>query len=210
MNNLLKLYLIRHGRTEWNEQGLLQGAKNSPLIAQGIEGAKRTGQALQHIPFTAVYTSQLQRTIDTANYIINDPNVPMYQLAELNEQDFGSWEGQAIEQLRQTEEFHNLQHNPTAYQASNGGETYQQLAHRLEQGLNKIIQAHQQGNILIVSHGHSLRLLLALLQNIPWQQHRNSELVPSLANTAITIVKYPQQGSKQAEIELLNSKDHLL
>lgn len=211
MNKLLKLYLVRHGRTEWNEQGLLQGAKNSPLTPQGVAGAKRTGFALQAIPFCAVYTSQLQRTIDTAHYIMSGRNMPCYPLAELNEQDFGNWEGKAVEQLRQNEEYHALQHNPSAYKALNGGETYSQLAHRIEQGLNKITQAHQQGNILIVSHGHTLRLLLALLQNIPWQQHRDPDKSISLTNTAITIVKYQEtQGNKQIEIERLNSTEHLL
>lgn len=212
MTKTLTLYLVRHGRTEWNEQGLLQGAKNSPLTPQGIEGAKRTGQKLKQIDFTAVYTSQLQRTIDTAQYILAGKNSPIIPLAQLNEQDFGAWEGQSIAELKQTEnqEFYAMQHQPEAYQALNGGETYAQLAQRVEQAIQQITQNHQQGNILIVSHGHTLRLLLALINNIPWQQHRDPELSVSLANTAISIVKYQENENHRGYvIESVNDMDHL-
>lgn len=52
----LQIYLIRHGRTEWNEKGLLQGWGDSPLTEQGIIGAKLTSKALADIPFSACYS----------------------------------------------------------------------------------------------------------------------------------------------------------
>ena len=53
MSKQLTFYFIRHGRTQWNEQGLLQGSGNSPLTEQGIAGAQKTGVALQQVEFTA-------------------------------------------------------------------------------------------------------------------------------------------------------------
>ena len=86
MSKQLTFYFIRHGRTQWNEQGLLQGSGNSPLTEQGIAGALKTGVALQQVEFTAAYSSILQRAIDTAGHIIGQRPIPLFQHCGLNEQ----------------------------------------------------------------------------------------------------------------------------
>ena len=117
MNKHLTFYFVRHGRTLWNEQGLLQGFGNSALTEVGVKGAKQTGVALQHIPFVAAYSSCLQRTIDTAQYILGERNVPLFQHKGLNEQYFGSWEGLPVEELRSLEEFNQMLKNAANYKA---------------------------------------------------------------------------------------------
>jgi len=79
MSKNLTFYLIRHGRTVWNEQGLLQGLGNSDLTENGVKGAKLTGVALKDVPFVAAYSSCLQRTIDTAQHILGQRSVPLFQ-----------------------------------------------------------------------------------------------------------------------------------
>ena len=64
----LNIYLIRHGKTVWNIEGRLQGSGDSPLVEEGIEGAKKAGQALKAVKFTAAYSSMQKRAQDTANY----------------------------------------------------------------------------------------------------------------------------------------------
>ncbi|VEH66800.1 protein GpmB [Rodentibacter pneumotropicus] len=86
MKKQLTFYFIRHGRTVWNEQGLMQGHGDSPLTEQGILGAQKAGVALQQIPFLAAYSSILKRTIDTAEHIIGERNIPLFQHKGLNEQ----------------------------------------------------------------------------------------------------------------------------
>ena len=100
MSKQLTFYFIRHGRTQWNEQGFLQGSGNSLLTEQGIAGAQKTGAALQQVEFTAAYSSILQRAIDTASHIIGQRPIPLFQHCGLNEQSFGSWEGMQIADLR--------------------------------------------------------------------------------------------------------------
>ena len=78
MSKQLTFYFIRHGRTQWNEQGLLQGSGNSPLTEQGITGAQKTGAALQQVEFTAAYSSILQRAIDTASHIYWSASHPSF------------------------------------------------------------------------------------------------------------------------------------
>jgi len=116
----LTLYLIRHGQTEWNVQGLMQGWGDSPLTAQGIHAARLTGRALCDIPFAAAYSSCLPRTITTARHILHEraAHVPLFQHTGLNEQHFGNWEGQKVDDIRATAEFQQLVSTPAEYRAA--------------------------------------------------------------------------------------------
>ncbi len=213
MKKDLTFYLIRHGRTIWNEQGLMQGSGNSDLSAQGVRGAQLTGAALRDIPFAAAYSSCLQRTIDTANHILGDRNVPLFQHNGLNEQNFGLWEGQKVEDVRQNEEFHLMLNEPAKYKAlSNQGETWEQLAQRAMNAMQDIIQIHHSGNILIVSHGHTLRLLLALFNGATWQNHREEGNSVPLMNTCINIARYirePDEYHGHFIVDKINDVAHL-
>lgn len=212
MNKNLTFYLIRHGRTVWNEQGLLQGFGNSALTENGVKGAKQAGIALQNIPFVAAYSSCLQRTIDTAQHILGDRPIPLFQHQGLNEQYFGTWEGLPVDELRELEEFKQMRSDAASYKAqSNGGETFEQLAERAMKAIRDIIQVHDQGNILIVSHGHTLRLLLALFAGTSWQEHRNEGKSQTLLNTSINIVRYQKTNDTDGKfsIEAINKADHL-
>ncbi|BFU59772.1 MULTISPECIES: histidine phosphatase family protein [Rodentibacter] len=208
MKKQLTFYFIRHGRTFWNEQGLMQGHGDSPLTEQGILGAQKAGLALQHIDFNAAYSSCLKRTIDTAELIIGKRNIPLFQHKGLNEQFFGKWEGQWVEPLREHPEFKQMISDPANYKAeTNGGETYQQLAERAVKALQDIIEIHHSGNILVVSHGHTLRLLIALLNGATWQNHRDENQSIPLLNTSISIVHY--ESEKGFFVERINDASHL-
>ncbi|QEH45535.1 histidine phosphatase family protein [Aggregatibacter actinomycetemcomitans] len=212
MNKNLTFYLIRHGRTLWNEQGLLQGFGNSALTESGVKGAQLTGMALKDTPFVAAYTSCLQRTIDTAQHILGERNVPLFQHYGLNEQYFGTWEGLPVDELRHLEEFQQMRSDAANYKAqSNNGETFEQLAERAIKAIQDIIQVHDQGNILIISHGHTLRLLLSLFNGVTWQEHRNEDKSQTLLNTSINIVRYRQTNADDGKftLEVINETGHL-
>ncbi|VEB24313.1 histidine phosphatase family protein [Avibacterium volantium] len=213
MKKQLTFYLVRHGRTVWNEQGLLQGQGDSPLIAEGIEGAMKTGEHLANVPFIAAYSSVLKRAMDTTQYIIGERNIPFFQHKGLNEHFFGSWEGVLVDSIRQSEEFQQMTKDPANYQAkSNGGETFAELAERAMQAVYDIINVHNEGNILLVSHGHTLRLLLTLFDGSTWQNHRENPRVIRLDNTSISIVHYEQAENENVGrfvLETVNSTAHL-
>ena len=213
MQKELTFYLVRHGRTIWHEQGLMQGSGNSGLTEEGIKNAKLTGKALRDIPFVAAYSSCLQRTIDTAHHILGERQIPLFQHNGLNEHHFGSWEGLKVDSLRETAEFQQMLTCPTEYKAlSNGGETWEQLAERAMNAIKDIIQIHQQGNFLIVSHGHTLRILLALFGGATWQNHREEGKSVSLLNTSINIARYHQKSGENLGrfvVEKVNDISHL-
>ncbi|WP_439241761.1 histidine phosphatase family protein [Lonepinella sp. BR2474] len=212
MNKDLRFYFVRHGRTIWNEKGLMQGSGNSNLTEQGVQGAVKTGEVLQTIPFVAAYSSCLQRTIDTAHHILGERDVPLFQHNGLNEHHFGSWEGTLVDNIRQHPEFQQMVNDPKNYQARcNNGETWQQLAERATKAIQDIIKIHDKGNILIVSHGHTLRLLIALLNGATWQNHRENGKSETLANTSISVVRYVQEENAQGRfiVEKVNDVGHL-
>lgn len=194
-SKILRFYFIRHGRTEWNELGRLQGNGDSPLTEMGIQGAKATALALQTVDFVAAYSSQLQRAYQTAQYILAEKHTLLHKVSGLNEQSFGNWEGQDIEVLKKIPEYQIMANDPENYQAlSNAGETYFSLYERSIATLKQIIEQHNSGNILIVSHGHTLRLLLHVLRGGRWQEHRHPQYSQQILNTAISIFEYEQSN----------------
>ncbi|MDO4697672.1 MAG: histidine phosphatase family protein [Pasteurellaceae bacterium] len=205
----LQVYLIRHGRTEWNDKGLLQGWADSPLTEKGIDGAKRTGKALADIPFAACYSSELKRAQNTADYIIGERAIPHFHLQGLNELNFGKWEGKAISDLLENDEYLALRDRPKAYQAiENQGETIEQFYQRVTNAFWQIVEDHQgkHENLLIVAHGLTLTLLTAVLKGVPWHEFRNPDYHSFVINTSINIVKV-ENGN--AELVEFNNVAHL-
>lgn len=214
MKKDLQLYFLRHGRTKWNEQGLLQGSCDSPLTAAGIASAKAAAQVLQKIPFVAGYSSTQPRAINTLKYLIDQRQIPLFQHPGICEQYFGSWEGQPIRDLTALAEFKQMMEQPEHYQAkSNGGETYQQLLARSLAAIDDIIQPYNNGNIIIVSHGHTLRLLIHVLAGGYWKHHRRDDKSVRLLNASISQVSYQQTNRATPgvfQLVQLNNNQHLI
>ncbi|RKS87176.1 putative phosphoglycerate mutase [Orbus hercynius] len=211
----LNLYLIRHGQTEWNIADRMQGSKNSPLTAQGVLGAKITGQYLQDTPFIAAYSSPQQRAVETRDYILSVRNdiVPAKTSDGLREMDFGLWEGKPITELRQLPEFSDYMHKPAEFDsATNKGENYLAVLNRMKSSLDEIVSKAVQdtGNILIVSHGTALRLLLCVLNGGHWHDHRDDSYFPRILNTSISRVNYQGDGKTgNYRVDYFNNIDHL-
>ena len=89
----MKLYLIRHGETDWNKTRRLQGQVDIPLNDFGRKLARETAPALQTVPFEVVYTSPLLRAKETAELVIGDRKIPMIEDTRIMEMGFGEYEG---------------------------------------------------------------------------------------------------------------------
>lgn len=207
----LNIYLIRHGKTVWNLEGRLQGSGDSPLVEEGIEGAKKAGQALKAVKFDAAYSSMQKRAQDTANYILAEnshPNIPHFHHKGLNEFEFGDWEGMKSVDLYDNDEYWVMKRTPKEYKAlSNGGETYEQLYQRAYQAFQQIAELHKNGgNVLIVSHGMTLTVLTAVLKGLEWHQARDEALHSFVMNTAINVVEVENGKPK---LTVFNEVSHL-
>lgn len=178
MNNKLKLYIVRHGQTEWNVLEKFQGQLNSPLTPEGIEKVKETANELKNIKFKAGYTSQMGRTIATAEMILennkyeqekaSDQKLKLQKLPELNEIHFGEWQGLTFKEtfVKYPKEAHNYFYDVKNYNAKNiKGEELKDGLERFLKGLEKIREEQKSGNILIVTHGTVLELFFNYIQN---------------------------------------------
>ena len=178
MNKELKLYIVRHGQTEWNVLEKFQGQLNSPLTEEGIEKVGKTGKELKNVEFKAVYTSKLRRTIRTAEIILEKNNfekkknierkLKLEKLSELNEIYFGEWQGMDFKEifLKYPKEAHNYFYDVKNYCAENvKGEELKDGLERFLSGLKKIVNDNEKGNILIVTHGTVLELFFNYIEN---------------------------------------------
>ncbi len=171
-----RLLLLRHGQTRANQQGRWHGSTDGPLTWRGRRQAKRTGRylaAAQNI--SAVYTSPLQRCMDTAAFATAHLDLQPVTLAGLEEMSLGEWEAMTFRLLA---EEHNLiprlseDHNFSAP----GGESLNQVANRVTAALQEIDRGHgEDETVLVVSHGVALAVGLAVcFQKDPgaWTDYR--------------------------------------
>ena len=170
----LKLYIVRHGETEWNVIKRFQGQLNTPLTEKGIKKLKETGKKLENVLFDEVYTSELGRTVASAEIILNENNgyknnkLELQKLAELNEVYFGVWQGLTYEEvlLKYPEEANNYFYDVKNYKAENvEAENLKDALERFLKGINKILNRHKSGNILVVTHGTVFEMFMNYVAN---------------------------------------------
>ena len=170
----LKLYIVRHGETEWNVIKRFQGQLNTPLTEKGMEKLRETGKNLENVLFEEVYTSELGRTVASAEIILNENNgyknnkLELQKLAELNEVYFGVWQGLTYEEvfLKYPEEADNYFYNVKNYNAENvEAENLKDALERFLKGINKILNRHKSGNILVVTHGTVFEMFINYVEN---------------------------------------------
>jgi len=173
-DKVLKLYIVRHGETEWNVIKRFQGQLNTPLTEKGIKKLKETGKKLENVLFDEVYTSELGRTVASAEIILNENNgyknnkLELKKLAELNEVYFGVWQGLTYEEvfLKYPEEADNYFYNVKNYNAENvEAENLKDALERFLKGINKILNRHKSGNILVVTHGTVFEMFINYVEN---------------------------------------------
>ena len=173
-DKVLKLYIVRHGETEWNVIKRFQGQLNTPLTEKGMEKLRKTGKKLENVLFDEVYTSELGRTVASAEIILNEnrgyknKKRELKKLAELNEVYFGVWQGLTYEEvfLKYPEEADNYFYNVKNYNAENvEAENLKDALERFLKGINKILNRHKSGNILVVTHGTVFEMFINYVEN---------------------------------------------
>jgi probable phosphoglycerate mutase len=169
--SIKKIYLIRHGETDYNRRGIVQGCGvDSSLNELGRVQANAFFRAYQHVPFDAVYTSKLKRSIESVQSFI-DKGIPHRAFAGLNEISWGYKEGQPItpeEDAYYHSMLKNWQEGKTALRIE-GGESPEDVAGRQREVIDYIIGREREQNVLICMHGRAIRILLCQLLNYPLQ-----------------------------------------
>lgn len=141
----MKIYVTRHGQTDWNVQGKTQGRADIELNEVGIKQAKQTKEELKNVDIDLIICSPLRRAKKTAEIINEGRNIPIIFDDQIMERDFGEFEGEKIK----FDEFWDYNAHPR-YQKV---ETIQEIISRISNFLDRIKEEYKDKNILLVTHG---------------------------------------------------------
>ena len=186
----MKLYFVRHGRTEWNEEGRIQGANgDSPLLESSIQQLKALGQHLSQTYFDAAYSSDLPRAVHTAQIILeqNQHHISLQETPALREWRLGRLEGRKIMELKALypEEMRAFRHNLSQFHhnlfdAESLSDTTKRTCDFV-----KSLKGKELDTVLIVGHGANLTASIrTLLGNKPEELRKNG----GLDNASVTIL----------------------
>ena len=200
---MTRIFLIRHGETEWNKQGRLQGHSDVHLTPEGIHQAKTLAE---HAPFThadAIYSSDLSRAFGTAEILAAKFHLKVRKMPELREMNYGDWEGRFISELaaESPKDFGKFFTDPERCHPPHG-ETFLECQARVMIGIREIIADHEGQKVIVVSHGAAIRLILGAALDMPI--HKMWAI--SQSNTALNVLRVDEFDFT---VELVNSTLHL-
>lgn len=165
----MKIYLVRHGETDWNLQERMQGQADNPLNDTGRKQAQIVADKLREITFDAAFSSTLCRAAATAEIILGQQKDLLQKDARVMEIGFGPWEGEKISRvMNEAHPLHNFFARPDRYFPPEGAESCFQLYERSEEFMDEVIfpLEKQCQNVLIVGHGAWNRSILNPLKQI--------------------------------------------
>lgn len=178
------LYVMRHGKTDWNAQYRLQGCTDIPLNDEGREMAREAARKYRDVPFDVCYVSPLIRARETAELFLADRGVPIIVDQRLREMSFGKYEGWDHIYEKPDCPIYKMFKDPVHYVAVDGAESFEELFDRTGEFLRQVAEpALQQGkNLLIVGHGAMNTSIINRYREIPLENFwdtlcKNCELI---------------------------------
>lgn len=190
-----RLYLMRHGQTQMNEQNLNQGSWDSPLTEEGIAGAKRAGAYLKKagLKFDHYYSSTSERACDTMELAAG--SVPYIRLKGLKEYDFGAFEGKP-QFLNPTPPFGD-------FFKKHGGESAEDVTNRMTEVLREIMDQPDHENVFVTSHGGIIGNFL-----ISWLDHSSYQgPVFPIPNCTLFVVDYDNEKRSFDLIDIITPQN---
>ena len=184
----MKIYLVRHGETEWNKEYRLQGQADTRLNDYGRELAQITAEALKDIPFDVIYHSPLNRAEETAVILKKSRTIDIIADERIKEMSFGTAEGCHILSIKNNPEdpMYNFLKHPGDYIPPENGERFEDVAARSAEFMEETILPLEgkYQNVLIVAHGAVNRTILNAIAGIPVSDFWNIRL----KNCAVSII----------------------
>ncbi len=197
-----KIYLIRHGRTDWNALRILQGRIERDLDEEGRRQAHEAGERFADKSFKAIYSSKMGRALQTAEIIAQKHKLSVCPIDDLHEVSYGPYEGMSIAEYekkfaKKLEERRQLPKNEQVfYRVAEEVETHQEVVRRVLPRINELGSLHLGETILIVSHGAVIRSLLLHLhqeRNLGFPRIRNGgHIVLQYDKGSLTVLEYEE------------------
>lgn len=163
------LLLIRHGENDYVKTSKLAGRlPGIHLNERGQKQAEMLGEALKDVPIKAVYSSPLERTMETAGPIANAHRLDIFPEPDLMDTNIGSWQGRSLKALRLTKLWRVVQSAPSRFRFP-GGESFVESQTRYVSALERIIQKYNkpQDIVAVVFHADPIKLAVAYFLGMP-------------------------------------------
>jgi broad specificity phosphatase PhoE len=188
----LNICFLRHGETQASQTGGFCGALDVDLTPEGHQMAEEFAAAHKSLPWAAVLCSPLRRAMDTARPLCEATGLDMELRDRLREIAFGRWEGMTPEEvnLRYHDEYVRWLAD-AGWNAPTGGERGVDVARRGSGVLEEIERTYPSGNVLVVSHKATTRIMLCSLLGIDVGRYRDRISMPV---ASISIVEMTAQG----------------
>jgi broad specificity phosphatase PhoE len=194
------LYLIRHGETDHNNSGRMQGWLDVPLNATGMRQAELLARRFRGKHIDAIYASPLSRAAATAQAIAEVLNVAVVLDERIREYHMGDWAGRTAEEIQAVTPGYVI-HSADEVPIPNG-ETADDMHARLKPFLQDLRERHADERVIAVSHGGTLAMAVAMLLNMPVVRRQPF----SFGNTAIAKAEY---AHGRWRLRTLNDQCHL-
>jgi broad specificity phosphatase PhoE len=195
----MRLYIVRHGESEGNALGNLQGHAPTSLTDNGRQQAEKLAKRLKDENIDVILSSDLPRAKETTDIIAKYHKVPVHYTIDLRERNYGLWEG------KPGKAYHEMVKNsgiPKARFRPEQGQSYEDLKIIVEKTFNKILEDYKGKNVLISTHGGRYRVLLSVVLGIPLDEAAKL----AIGNTALTVIEI---GDESHKAHILNSTEHL-
>jgi len=212
-----KVYLVRHGETDWNFLKRVQGnGIDTDLNMEGQTQAKALAIALQDIPFDFLASSDLKRALQTMEFVQkqhnHSKNLPVNKYRDLQEMNYGKFEGRYFDQSHPETIWPDLQIFLDLWKNENHtgtklpeGESPKDVEYRAVKVIRDILMQKDVNNCLIICHGRLLKVVLcSLLEKGLHKMHEVEQY-----NTAINILEFDPE-TERFEVICLNSTEHLI
>ena len=200
----LTIFFLRHGETTASRSGTYCGTLDLELTQQGLQMAEDFASAYHSLPWQAAYVSPMVRTIATAKPLCEAAGIEMQLKEGLKEIAYGKWEGLAPEAVARDfhDEYIRWLSDP-GWNAPTGGEKGIEIARRAALVLEEIEQTHPTGNVLVVSHKATIRIMLCSLLGIDIGRFRDRIGIPV---ASISIVEFGERGPL---VKVMGDRSHL-
>lgn len=184
------ILLIRHGENDWVKERRLAGwTPGVCLNAAGRQQAAQVGERLTALPLQAVYSSPLERCIETAQAVAEPHGLSVIPLEEVGEVRYGEWEGAFLKELAQKPEWLQVQLHPSRFQFP-GGEAMRETQRRMVNCLERLAHEHPQHLIAVVSHADPIKLALAHYLGLHLDQFQRLVVAPA----SISVLSLSSRG----------------
>lgn len=200
----LTLYFLRHGEIPYTSTGAYCGSLDPELSPEGQQMAEAFAEAYQAIPWAGIYVSPMKRTIATARPLCAATGIEMQLREGLKEMDFGKWEGNTPNWVKEhhLDDYINWM-TETAWNPPTGGETAVEVASRAMPTIAEIDAKFSSGNVLIVSHKTTIRIILCNLLGIDLGRYRDRL---EMRVSSVSVVKFGAYGPM---LQRLGDRTHL-